>query len=225
MTEMVYRINAMADVCDIPLIADADTGFGGAVNVVRTIKEYERAGAAAVHIGDQLTPKRPTHMGMEGAFISDGEMVDKIRAAVDTRVDNDFLVIARCDIPDKQQKLERLQRCLEAGADVAWLSGGNAEDTEFYTTRIGTAPSLGVLPRTLTLKEYQDAGASCAVLPGILQIAALTAQRAMLEELKRTGSAQAFLAAQPYIGEMTEFYNQQGADELNRIESEYGGAN
>jgi 2-methylisocitrate lyase-like PEP mutase family enzyme len=223
MTEMVYRINAMADVCDMPLIADADTGFGGAVNVVRTIKEYERAGAAAVHIEDQLTPKRPTHMGMEGAFISDSEMVDKIRAAVDTRVDDDFLVIARCDIPDKQEKLERLQKCLEAGADVAWLSGGSVEDTEFYTSKIGNVRSLGVLPRSLTLKEYQDAGASCAVLPGILQIAALTAQLSMLEELKNTGTAQAFLAKQPHIDEMTKFYNQQGADELNRIESEYSG--
>ena len=223
LTEMVYRISAMADVCDMPLIADADTGFGGAVNVVRTMKEYERAGAAAVHIEDQMTPKRPTHMGMEGAFISDQEMVDKIRAAVDTRIDSDFLVIARCDIPDKQEKLERLQKCLEAGADVAWLSGGSIEDTEFYSSKIGGKPSLGVLPHGLTLKEYEGAGASCAVLPGILQIAALTAQRSMLEELKATGSAQAFLAAQPYSQEMTRFYNQQGADELNRIESEYAG--
>lgn len=222
MSEMVYRISTMADVCDMPLIADADTGFGGVVNVVRTIKEYERAGAAAVHIEDQLTPKRPTHMGMQGAFISDQEMVDKIRAAVDTRVDSDFLVIARCDIPDKQEKLERLLKCIEAGADVAWLSGGNVEDTRFTTNAIGGKPSLGVLPRGLTLSEYQDAGASCAVLPGILQIAALTAQRAMLEELKKTGSAQAFLASQPYSEEMTRFYNQQGADELNRIESKYG---
>jgi len=224
MTEMVYRINAMADVCDMPLIADADTGFGGVVNVVRTIKEYERAGAAAVHVEDQLTPKRPTHMGMEGAFISDQEMVDKIRAAVDTRVDNDFLVIARCDIPGKQEKLERLQKCLEAGADIAWLSGGSLEDTKFYTSKIGEKPCLGVLPRSLTLKEFQDAGASCAVLPGILQIAALTAQMSMLEELKKTGTAQQFLARQPHIEEMTKFYNQQGADELNRIESAYGGA-
>ena len=224
MTEMIYRINAMADVCDLPLIADADTGFGGAVNVVRTIKEYERAGAAAVHIEDQLTPKRPTHMGMKGAFISDQEMADKIRAAVDTRVDDDFLVIARCDIPDKQKKLVRLQKCLEAGADIAWLSGGSVEDTAFYTSNIGKTPSLGVLPRSLTLKEYQDVGASCAVLPGILQIAALTAQLSMLEELKKTGSAQAFLAKQPHIEEMTKFYNQQGADELKRIESTYGGA-
>ena len=64
MSEMVDRIAAMSSVVDLPLIADADTGFGGAVNVVRTMKEYERAGAAAVHIEDQLTPKRPTYQGI-----------------------------------------------------------------------------------------------------------------------------------------------------------------
>jgi 2-methylisocitrate lyase-like PEP mutase family enzyme len=223
MHEMIDRIATMGDVSDIPLIADADTGFGGAVNVVRTMKEYERAGASAVHIEDQLTPKRPMHMGAEGAFVTDTEMVDKIRAAVDTRNDNDFLVIARCDIPDKQQKLERLHACLEAGADIGWLSGQDAETTTFYASSFGGKPSLGVLPRALTLGEYQAAGASCAVLPGILQIAALTAQRSLLEELQKNGSVVDYLKTLPHFDEMSAFYNQQGADELKRIEGEYGG--
>jgi 2,3-dimethylmalate lyase len=224
MHEMLERIIAMDAVTDICLIADADTGFGGAANVVRTVKEYERAGASAVHIEDQLTPKRPVHMGAEGAFISTPEMVDKIRAAVDTRTDQDFLVIARCDIPDKSEKLERLQACLEAGADVGWLSSSNAEDTQFYSQAFSGKPSLGVLPRTLTLKEYQDAGASCAVMPGFLQIAALSAQRAILEELKATGTVVDYLKTLPHAEEMTTFYNQQGAAEMARIETEYGGS-
>ena len=223
MHEMLERIMAMDAVSDIPLIADADTGFGGAVNVVRTVKEYERAGASAVHIEDQLTPKRPVHMGVEGAFISTAEMIDKIRAAVDSRTDTDFLVIARCDIPDQQEKLERLQACLEAGADIGWLSSHDVDDTHFYSKAFGGKPSLGVLPRGLTLKQYQDAGASCAVLPGILQIAALTAQRALLEELKANGSVVDYLSTLPHAEEMTRFYNRQGADELARIEAEYGG--
>jgi 2-methylisocitrate lyase-like PEP mutase family enzyme len=224
MHEMLERIIAMDAVTDIPLISDADTGFGGAVNVVRTVKEYERAGASAIHIEDQLTPKRPVHMGAAGAFISTPEMVDKIRAAVDSRTDQDFLVIARCDIPDKQEKLERLQACLEAGADIGWLSSSNAEDTQFYVKAFNGKPSLGVLPRTLTLQEYQDAGASCAVMPGFLQIAALSAQRAVLEELKAKGTVVEYLKTLPHAEEMTKFYNQQGADELTRIETEYGGS-
>jgi 2-methylisocitrate lyase-like PEP mutase family enzyme len=223
MHEMLERIIAMDAVSDIPLISDADTGFGGAVNVVRTVKEYERAGASAIHIEDQLTPKRPIHMGAAGAFISTTEMVDKIRAAVDSRTDSDFLVISRCDIPDQQEKLERLQACLEAGADIGWLSSHDADDTRLYTQAFGGKPSLGVLPRGLTLHEYQDAGASCAVLPGILQIAALTAQRALLEELKAKGTVVEYLSTLPHAEEMTQFYNRQGADELARIETEYGG--
>ncbi len=224
MHEMIYRITAMSDVTDLPLIADADTGFGGAINVIRTIKEYERAGASAIHIEDQLTPKRPTYMGMDGAFISDQEMVDKIRAATDTRVDENFLIIARCDIPDHKQKLERLQACLEAGADIAWLSGRNKDDIKYFTSGFNGKPSLGVLPRGMTMPEYQDAGASCAVLPGILQIAALTAQRALLEELKTSGTAEHFLANQPFGEEMSTFYNQQGSEELQRVETDYSGS-
>ena len=224
MHEMVDRITAMSDVTDLPLIADADTGFGGVINVIRTIKEYERAGAAAIHIEDQLTPKRPTHMGMEGAFISDQEMIDKIRAAVDTRLDNNFLIIARCDIPDHEQKLQRLQACIDAGADVAWLSGRDKAEVTYFTTGIGSTPALGVLPRGMSLSEYQDAGASCAVMPGILQIAALTAQRALLEELKVSGNPELFLANQPFGEEMTRFYNEQGVDDLKRIEDTYNGS-
>jgi 2-methylisocitrate lyase-like PEP mutase family enzyme len=133
MTEMVDRIAAMESAVDIPLITDADTGFGCAVNVVRTVKEYERAGASAIHIEDQLTPKRPTYQGATGAFITQAEMVDKIRAALDTRVDQNLLIIARVDVPDRQEKLERLQACLEAGADVGWLAARTAEDVEFFT--------------------------------------------------------------------------------------------
>jgi 2-methylisocitrate lyase-like PEP mutase family enzyme len=223
MHEMLDRITALDAVTDIALICDADTGFGGAANVVRTVKEYERAGASAVHIEDQLTPKRPLHMGAEGAFISHQEMVDKIRAAADTRTDADFLIIARCDIPDREEKLERLQACLEAGADVGWLSGGKAEDVRFYTERFGGKPSLGVLPRGMTLKEYQDCGASCAVMPGFLQIAALTAQLGALNELKSKGSVEAYMKSLPHSEEMTAFYNKQGAEENDRIEAEYGG--
>ena len=224
MTEMVDRTVSVAAMVDLPIIADADTGFGGAVNVVRTVKEYERAGASAIHIEDQLTPKRPTYQGATGAFITQAEMVDKIRAALDTRTDENLLIIARCNVPDKREKLERLLACLEAGADVGWLASRDAEETRFYTERFGGKPSIGVLPRGMTLQQYQDAGASCALLPGVLQITALCAQRSLLEEVKASGSAEGYLSKQPYFEEMSRFYNQQGNDELKRIEDEYSGA-
>ena len=222
MTEMIDRIAALADRVDLPIIADADTGFGGAVNVVRTIREYERAGAAAIHIEDQLTPKRPTHQGYNGSFVTRREMVDKIRAAVDTRDDQNLLIIARCDIDDWAEKLERLVACMEAGADAAWLSGRTVDQIQELCQAVGK-PAIGVLPPGMTLRQYQDAGASCAIIPGALQIAALCAQKSLLEELKQTGTAQDYLSRQPNFEEMRKFYSQQGSEELQRIEQRYGG--
>ncbi len=222
MTEMIDRVAALADRVDLPIIADADTGFGGAANVVRTVREYERAGASAIHIEDQLTPKRPTHQGYSGNFVTRQEMVDKIRAAVDTREDGNLVVIARCDVDDWTEKLERLAACMEAGADAAWLSAREVDRIEELCQAVGK-PTIGVLPQGMTLTQYQDAGAGCAVIPGALQIAALCAQKSLLEELKQTGTAQNYLSKQPHFEEMRQFYSQQGAEELQRIEQNYGG--
>jgi 2-methylisocitrate lyase-like PEP mutase family enzyme len=222
MTEMVDRIAGLSDRVDLPIIADADTGFGGAVNVVRTVREYERAGAAVIHIEDQLTPKRPTHLGYSGSFVTRGEMVDKIRAALDTRDDENLLIIARCDVDDWGEKLERVVACIEAGADGAWLSVRETTQIQDLSKAAGK-PMFGVLPQGMTLRQYQDAGASCAVIPGALQIAALCAQLSLLEELKSTGVATNYLAKQPFVDKMRQFYNQQGNDELQRIEKEYSG--
>lgn len=222
MTEMTDRIAALADRVDLPIIADADTGFGGAVNVVRTVREYERAGAAAIHIEDQLTPKRPTHMGFSGSFITRAEMVDKIRAALDTRDDGNMLIIARCDVDDWDEKLERVVACVEAGADGAWLSARGVEQIKMLSQTAGK-PTFGVLPQGMTMRQYQDAGASCAVIPGALQIAALSVQLSLLEELKRTGSMEDYLGKLPSVKEMRQFYSQQGNDELKHIEQEYSG--
>lgn len=223
LTEMTERITAMSDRVDLPIIADADTGFGGAVNVVRTVKDYERAGAAAIHIEDQLTPKRPTHQGYSGSFVTRQEMVDKIRAAMDTRQDEDLVIIARCDVDDWDEKLERVAACMEAGADGAWLSARGEEQMRELSQTAGK-PTFGVLPRGMTLTQYRDAGASCAVIPGALQIAALCSQKALLEELKESGVAEEYLTRQPFIEDMRRFYSQQGNEELERIETQYGGA-
>lgn len=223
LTEMTGRIAAMVDRVDIPIIADADTGFGGAVNVVRTVKDYERAGAAAIHIEDQLTPKRPTHAGFSGSFVTRAEMVDKIRAAVDTRDDDNLLIIARCDIDDWGEKLERLVACMEAGADGAWLSARAPEQIRELCRTVGK-PTIGVLPQGMTLSQYREAGAGCAVIPGALQIAALSAQKALLEDLKQTGTTENYLALQPFAQDMRQFYSQQGNEELQQIEQQYGGA-
>jgi 2-methylisocitrate lyase-like PEP mutase family enzyme len=96
MTEMLANARAVAGAVSIPLIADVDTGYGNPINVIRTVREYEKAGAAAIHIEDQVWPKRCGHMSGK-QVIPQHDMVAKIKAAVDSRESDDFLVIARCD--------------------------------------------------------------------------------------------------------------------------------
>jgi 2-methylisocitrate lyase-like PEP mutase family enzyme len=223
MHEMLDRIWALADSVDLPVIADADTGYGNVVNVIRTIKEYERAGAAAIHIEDQVTPKRPTHQGIEGEVISKTEMVNKIRAAVDARTDEGFIIIARSEVKGNfPEVVERLAACCEAGADAAWASGADAESVQTLK-KACNKPLVGVLPRSATASQYKEWGADAAVLPGVMQIAALYAQQKMFEELKSTGTTNGYFAALPGIEEMQTFYNRQGNAELAEIEKRFGG--
>src|SRR5205807_5382051 len=121
MSEMVSRAAALAAVIgDLPLIADAATGYGNPINVRRTVREYERVGVAAIHIEDQVWPKKCGHM--EGKqVIPMNEMVQKIRAAVDARQDPDFVIIARTDanaVYGLEDALQRGQAYHQAGADM-----------------------------------------------------------------------------------------------------------
>src|SRR5690606_37688037 len=115
---IVPWIARTVDAVGIPVIADMDTGYGNAVNVVRSVREYEKIGVSAFHIEDQVSPKKCGHY--EGkALVGRGEMVGKIKAAVDTRRDPDMLIIARTDaraVEGLKQALERMHAYLEAGA-------------------------------------------------------------------------------------------------------------
>jgi 2-methylisocitrate lyase-like PEP mutase family enzyme len=224
LTEFLNHLRYICDAVDIPVIADADTGFGNVVNVHRTVREYERIGVAAIHIEDQLTPKRPMHSGFEGAFITRQEMVDKMRAAADARTDEQLIIIARCDVTDPRERAERLAACLEAGADVGWLAGRDAEAMRSLKAAMKGKPAVGVLPAGMTLSQYQEAGANCALIVGSLQVAGLAAQLQMLEALTATGTPRTYLDTAPGAEEMAAFYNGQGTAEVRDIETRFGGA-
>lgn len=122
-TEMATHIGACRDATDRPIIADGDTGFGNALNLVRTVRLYERAGANAIQLEDQVFPKRCGHFEGKGV-VPIQEMVQKVRAAVDSRASKDFLVIARTDaraIEGLDGALERAAAYREAGADVLFV--------------------------------------------------------------------------------------------------------
>ena len=123
MTEMVANAAALADILEVPLIADADTGYGGVLNVRRTVRQYERAGVAAIHIEDQEMPKRCGHLD-DKKVVSTEDMVQKIRAAVDARTDDDFTIIVRTDsiaVTGWDDAMHRCDEYVKAGADALFV--------------------------------------------------------------------------------------------------------
>ena len=123
MTEMADNAGRIADASGLPLVADADTGYGGPVNVRRTVQAYERAGVAGLHIEDQSWPKRCGHLAGK-TVIPKAEMVAKIKAACDARIDPDFQVIARCDaiaVEGWEAAIDRVEAYEEAGADMLFI--------------------------------------------------------------------------------------------------------
>lgn len=152
MSEMVARAANMVECAGVPVIADADTGFGNAVNVMRTVREYEKAGVAVIQLEDQVMPKKCGHMvGRE--VIPMEEMVGKIKAAVDARVDPNFMIMARTDartVHGIDAALERAHAYKEAGADILFVESPESEEE---MRRINEE-----LPGCLTLANMVEGG-------------------------------------------------------------------
>ena len=120
LADVLTDVNRITHACDLPLLVDADTGFGGAFNIARTVRSLTRAGAAGMHIEDQVATKRCGHRPGK-AIVSSAEMVDRIKAAVDARSDENFVIMARTDalaVEGMDKTVERAVACVEAGADM-----------------------------------------------------------------------------------------------------------
>ena len=194
MSEMVSRAAALSSVIgDIPLIADADTGYGNPLNVRRTIQEYERAGVAAVHIEDQIWPKKCGHM--EGKqVIPQEEMVQKVRAAVEARRDPDFVIIARTDanaVNGLEDALRRGKAYREAGADIVFIEAPRS--VEELRTIVETFPDTPLLYNwvengktpALSLDDIRTLGYKLVIFPVSLLFNATQAMLATLELFKQ----------------------------------------
>ncbi len=120
LNDVIADVERIGNACDLPLLVDIDTGWGGAFNIARTIQAMEKAGAAAVHLEDQVAQKRCGHRPNK-AIVSQAEMVDRVKAAVDARIDDDFVIMARTDalaVEGMDSAIERAIACVEAGADA-----------------------------------------------------------------------------------------------------------
>jgi 2-methylisocitrate lyase-like PEP mutase family enzyme len=130
LADLAQHTAALGDAVELPIIVDADTGFGNALNVRHTIRTLERAGASAVQIEDQVSPKRCGHFSGK-AVVPVSEMVAKVKAAADARLDPDFIVIARTDaraVEGFEAAIERAERYIEAGADVTFVEAPESLD-------------------------------------------------------------------------------------------------
>jgi PEP phosphonomutase and related enzymes len=144
--EMVTHAKNIAEAADIPLFVDGDTGHGGVINVMRTVREFEKAGAAGMFIEDQLFPKRCGHMEGKQVIETD-EMIAKIKAAVDARVDPDFVVCARTDalgVMGIDEAIERGNRYREAGADLVYVEAPTSKEEMLRINREVDAPTLAI---------------------------------------------------------------------------------
>jgi 2-methylisocitrate lyase-like PEP mutase family enzyme len=188
MAEMVANVRAIANSVEVPVISDADTGYGNPLNVWRTIREYEDAGAAALHIEDQVWPKRCGFLAGKQVIAMD-EMVPKVRAACDARRDANLVIIARTDAlqPHGWDETERRARAYrEAGADLVFVDGiRTVEDLKTYSERIGDLPLIynGDL---LPVDELAKLRFKVTIHIGTL-LTAYQSMRDAMRELKRSG--------------------------------------
>lgn len=224
-TEMVDNAERIADAAGIPLIADADTGYGGVMNVQRTIRAYERAGVAGVHIEDQVWPKRCGHLDGK-AVVPAEEMAAKIRAACDARHDSDFVIIARTDalaVEGFDRAMERGHLYEAAGADVIFIEAPRTPEQlraippAFGVPTLFNMSASGKTP-FLPADTLRDMGFRLAIYPNFLLLAGLTAARQVLEELRSTGSVE---AAARRITSFPEFLDLVGLAEVRESEARY----
>lgn len=191
-TELAGTVAAIRDAVDLPLIVDADTGFGNAVNTVRTVRTLERAGADAIQIEDQVFPKKCGHFSGKDV-VGVGEIVSKIKAAVDTR--DRLLVVARTDaraIRGMDDAIERAQRFVEAGADAVFIEAPRTPDELRRIAREVDAPHfanmvIGGLTPVLPRSELEEYGFSVVLYANAALQAALTGMQAVLTRLKEEG--------------------------------------
>ena len=228
MEEMVRNARYIAEAIEIPIVVDADNGYGNAINARRTVREFERAGVAGIHIEDQVWPKRCGHM-FGKKLIPAEEMVQKIRAALEARRDPDFVIIARCDallVEGLDKALERGEAYIKAGADMLWLEMRESLDeikaiAERFRGRIplvfNHSPS-GMVPR-LPVAELEAMGFKTACFYVHALMAACKTMQEVLREIKATGNS---LTVWDRMVSFEEFWNIAGLPEIRELEKKYG---
>jgi 2-methylisocitrate lyase-like PEP mutase family enzyme len=225
MSEMAANAARIAGAVGVPVIADADTGFGNELNVVRTVREYAAAGVAALHIEDQEFPKRCGHLDRKQVIPAD-EFVSKVRAAAENRPDPDLVLIARTDaraVIGFDEAVERANRALAAGADVAFVEAPQTLEELAEVPRRVEGPCLlnvvaaGKTP-DIALGETAELGYRLAIVPVLLLNALLTAGDSALAALAATGRHPDSLP----VVTVAQIFERAGAGRWDDVRARYG---
>ncbi len=224
LNEMADNAGRMAAAISLPLVADADTGFGNELNVVRTVREYERRGVAGLHLEDQSFPKKCGHLANK-SVIPRADFIMKIRAAAGARHDPDFLIIARTDaraMLGMDEAMARANEAIDAGADMAFVEAAQDLDEVAAIPRRVHGPCLlnlvwrGKTP-DVAFTDAEAMGYKLAILPGMLMKAAMVTFDEVLAETRERGRHAVLRNELP----PQEVFNRVGAREWDAISARY----
>ena len=228
MSEMVDNARRIVAATDLPVIADADTGYGNQINVIRTVQTYEQAGVAGIHLEDQVLPKKCGHM--EGkVVVPEAEFVGKIEAAVAARQDPNFTIIARTDARaphDVETALRRARRAHDAGADVLFVEAlQNHEELVYVAESLKGIPLVfnwaeGGKTPPLTIDEITDLGFAMVIMPISTLLAATRAMQRALAQIRVDGTPVNAVRAMPTFEAFTSMI---GLPEIVDLEQTFAG--
>ena len=227
LSEMVDNARRIVQAVEVPVIADADNGYGNPINVIRTVQEYEAAGISALHIEDQVSPKKCGHM--EGKqVISGSEMVEKVHAAVEARRSEDFVVIARTDaraVEGMDGALQRARRYLEAGADVLFVEAPQSEEeVAAVAEAFPDVPLLfnwveGGKTPPVTFERLKELGFRLIIFPISTLLAATRSIQEVLARIRADGSP---IPVMDRLLSLEEFIDFIGMSEIRELEERFG---
>ncbi|HEX3757873.1 MAG TPA: isocitrate lyase/PEP mutase family protein [Kofleriaceae bacterium] len=226
LSEMADTAGVIARSVAVPVLADADTGYGNELNVTRTVREFEARGVAGIHLEDQVAPKRCGHLDGK-AVIDRDEFVSKIRAAVAARRDPDFVVIARTDavaVHGLDDAIERANAALAAGADLAFVEAPpSVDDVAAIPRRVHGPCLLNLVPGGKTpitdLAQVATMGYRLVILPGLLIGAAVLACDAVLSGVARSRAVPGSSASTA----VRELFRRLGSEEWDAIARRFAG--
>jgi 2,3-dimethylmalate lyase len=225
-SEMVDNLRRIVQATSLPVIADADTGYGNAMNVIRTVQLWEQAGAAGFHLEDQVTPKKCGHMNNK-QVIAAGEAIGKIKAAVSARSNPDTVIIARTDaraVEGLDAAIDRAKRFADAGADLLFVEALEGEgEIETVCDQLRDYPLVfnwaeGGKSPPLTYSRIRQLGFSLIICPISTLLSATAAMRDTLASIKAEGTPAAIVDK---MLQFSDFLNFIGLPEINELEKRF----